>query len=340
MGCKHGGSVLTLRALGLLSGGLDSMIASAMLARLGARVEGVHFKTGFGREAYEISAGRLAERAEWSAIHLVDATQEFFEQVLIKPKFGYGSAMNPCLDCRIFMLRRADRLARRRGIDLLFTGEVVGQRSMGQSRGALQSIEREAGVDGRLLRPLCAALMPPTIAEQRGSVDRGALGRIHGSSRRRQFALARELGLEGYPTPAAGCCCLADTDFAGRLRDELSHRQGKFLTEEEIALLKRGRHFRLSWNLKAILGRDLEESSWLAEHAEGRCSVQVADGHGSYGLLLGEPDASSRRAAASLAARYSRHRQSAAVQVLLRDGGEELLDISPATDELVERWRL
>jgi len=323
-----------VRALGLLSGGLDSRVAAAMLVRLGLRVESVHFKTGFGRAEYERAAKGTVD-------HDVDVIEEFFHKVLLKPRFGYGSAMNPCIDCRIFMLRKAARLAKQRSLDFLFTGEVIGQRSMGQSRSSLQRIEREAGLEGRLLRPLCAALMPQTAAERQGLVDRGALGRIHGSSRKRQFALARKLGLKDYPTPAAGCCRLADRAFAHRLRDELAHRKNQFIPQDELELLARGRHFRLSWDLKAILGRDLEESSWLAERAQGRWSLQVADGRGSFGILVGEGDPSSRRSAAALAARYSSQRRSALVAVLLRrEGDDSRLEVRPATDEQVEAWRL
>jgi tRNA-specific 2-thiouridylase len=323
-----------LRALGLISGGLDSRVAAAMLVRLGMRVETVHFKTGFGREAYESSIAGSAD-------HVLDIAEEYFEKVLLKPRFGYGSAMNPCIDCRIFMLRRASTLARERNIDLLFTGEVVGQRSMGQSRAALERIEREAGVEGRLLRPLCAALMPPTAAERQGLVDRTALGRIHGSSRKRQFALARQLGLESYPTPAAGCCRLADRAFAGRLRDELAHRSSGIFPQEELALLERGRHFRLSWDLKVVLGRDLEESNWLAERTKGHWSMQVADGRGSFGILVGAGNDRSRRAAAGLLARYSRQRADRLVEVLLRLEGQEVrLEVPPATAEQVESWRI
>jgi tRNA-specific 2-thiouridylase len=323
-----------LRALGLLSGGLDSGVAAAMLVRLGLRVESVHFRTGFGRQAYESSI-------EGSADHVLDISEEFFRQVLLEPRFGYGSAMNPCIDCRIFMLRRASMLARELKIDLLFTGEVVGQRSMGQSRAALERTEREAGVEGRLLRPLCAALMPPTIAERQGLVDRAALGSIHGSSRKMQFALARRLGLEHYPTPAAGCCRLADRSFASRLRDELAHRKSGIIPQEDLALLERGRHFRLSWDLKVVLGRDLEESNWLAERAQGRWSLQVADGRGSFGILVGSGDARSRQAAAALAARYSRHRGSGLVEVLLRrEGDDQRLEVPPATAEQVDSWRI
>jgi len=312
-----------LSALGLLSGGLDSSIAAGLLARLGLRVEAVHFKTGFGRPAYERSM-------EGRADHVIDIAEEFFAKVLMEPRFGYGSAMNPCIDCRIFMLRRAALLARGRGIDVLFTGEVVGQRTMGQSRAALRTIEREAGLEGRLLRPLCAAFMPPTAAEREGLVDRRALGSIHGAGRKRQFALARELGISGYPAPAAGCCRLADRAFAGRLRDQLAHGGGGFMPPEEIALLERGRHFRLSWNLKAILGRNLEESRWLADRAQER-----------FGILIGEGDPSSRRAAASLAARYSARRGEAEVEVLLRRADEEeLVRVRPAGEEELERWRL
>jgi hypothetical protein len=331
----------SIRALGLISGGLDSMLAAAIVGRAGLRVECVHFETGFGRGAYSDSVRRLARSEKWPKIHTVDVGAKFFESVLLRPRFGYGSAMNPCIDCRIFMLRRARAEAHRRRAELLFTGEVIGQRAMGQSRSALSRIERLSGLEGRLLRPLCAAHFPPTLAERQNILDGRILKDIHGASRRRQFELAAEIGLTRYPTPAAGCCLLADKPFARRLRDELAHRSPGTMTRDEIDLLRRGRHFRLSWDLKTVLGRDREESSWLEEHAGSRWRLQVADGRGSYGLLVGDGDAASRRAAASLAARYSRHRGDAAVDVLLRrDGERQRLTVRPATEELIALWRL
>jgi tRNA U34 2-thiouridine synthase MnmA/TrmU len=325
---------MTMRALGLLSGGLDSALAARILGDMGVQVECVRFETGFCREDYSGPVAGLDPE-------VVDVAEEYFERVVVEPKYGYGASMNPCIDCRIFMLRRADDIARSRGIELLFSGEIIGQSALTQSRAALLRTEREAGVTGQLLRPLCALHLDATASELRGEIDRSRLGRMQGRSRRAQYAMAVGLGIESYPTPSGGCCWLARADFGRRLRDQLSHRRGGALRVDDIELLKRGRHFRLAWNLKAILGRNEEESRWLADRAGGRWSCQVADGRGSFGLLevTGE-DAPFERAAA-LAARYSGHRASNRVEILLQLGGDaKRIAASPATAEAVEKWRI
>jgi hypothetical protein len=325
---------MTMRALGLLSGGLDSTLAARMLIGLGIEVEGVRFDTGFCREDY-LAADTGVE------VQTVDISREYFESVVLKPKYGYGAAMNPCVDCRIFMLRRADEIARSRGIKLLLTGEVIGQRAMAQSRSALLSIEREAGVEGRLLRPLCALHMPESLFEMNGEVNRLKLGKIHGRSRRAQYDMAAELGIGSFPTPSGGCCWLARADFGRRLRDHLAHRDAKALEPGEIELLKRGRHFRVAWNLKVILGRNEEESRWLAARSGDRWSCQVADGRGSFGLMEIGGGTAPFEHAASLAARYSSHRGSEKVRVVLRRGNDgRSAETAPAAADMVEKWRI
>lgn len=327
-----------IRALGLLSGGLDSLLAARILAGEGVTVRGLYLRTGFGRTTYEASVDRIV-REHPDRAEVRDVSERYLKQVVLRPRHGYGSGMNPCLDCRAFMLGEADRLARERGIGLLFTGEVIGQRAFDQSRAALERTERQAGVSGRLLRPLCAGLMPPTELERSGVLDRRKAMRLHGRSRRAQLDLAGRLGITDFPTPSGGCCRLADRGFARRLRDHLAHRSGA--DPAEIALLRRGRHFRLDWQLKVILGRDRTESAWLAERAAGRATCQVASGKGSFALVDGHLTEPRIPDVGSLAARYSAESGRSRVAVILtRNGGRQCIEASPASAEQLERWRI
>lgn len=323
-----------MRALGLLSGGLDSTLAAAMLTGMGIEIECIRFETGFCREDY-LSPGDGPDP------EVVDIAGEYLDHVVVAPSHGYGAAMNPCVDCRIFMLRRADEIARGRGIELLFTGEVIGQDALTQSRSALLKIESAAGVESRLLRPLCAHHLTPTDCERRGEIDRMKLGSLEGRSRRAQYGMAAQLGIERFPTPSGGCCWLARADFGRRLRDHLSHRRDEILGADDVELLKRGRHFRVAWNLKVILGRNEEESRWLAARTCDGWSCQVEDGRGSFGLLVVGGGSAPFERAAALAARYSGHRGANRVKVVLRRGEDRrTVETAPAPADAVERWRI
>ncbi|MCS7313339.1 MAG: hypothetical protein NZ742_10590, partial [Acidobacteria bacterium] len=246
-----------VRAIGLLSGGLDSTLACRLLKDQGVDVIAVHFSTGFclndhrrvvrrrKDQGKDLSHSALRAGANLDIpVEVIDISQEYFRKVLLQPKYGYGSAMNPCLDCRIFMLRKArDRMAEY-DAQFVFTGEVLDQRPMSQHFRALQTVEREAGLEGLLLRPLSAKLLPPTIPEKMGWVDRAKLLGLRGRSRKVQMALAEKYGIVDYPQPAGGCCVLVDPNFAMRLQDSLLHRPTEVMDLRDILLLKVGRHFR------------------------------------------------------------------------------------------------
>ncbi len=339
-----------VRAVGLLSGGLDSTLAARLLQEQGVEVLGLHFATGFCKVDHRRALRRPRDqknpkrlrhealRAGADAgvpVEIIDVSEEYFREVVLNPKHGYGSAMNPCIDCRIFMLKKAKEIADAQGAEIVFTGEVLGQRPMSQYRRALELIEKEAGLEGRLLRPLSARHLPPTRAEHDGRVAREHLLAIEGRSRREQLALAQRFGMFDIPTPSGGCCFLADENFARRLRDLLSHSDPQTVTTEDVRLLKVGRHFRLAHDLKVVLGRDEAESRFLAGQAAGRWTCQVADGHGAFGIVEGVPNGEQREAVASLAARYSRHRNEMRVEVILGgpDGSTTRLEVAPARDE-------
>lgn len=344
------------KALGLISGGLDSTLAARILTEQGIEVEGVHFSTGFCKVDHRRALGRpedlerparvrneaLRAGADLAVpVDVVDVAEEYLREVVLRPRHGYGSAMNPCIDCRIFMLRKAGELARERGAEIVFTGEVVGQRPMSQHHAALALIEEESGLRGSLLRPLSAAHLPPTEAEKAGRIDRSRLGAAHGRARRVQLELARRFGIEEFPTPSGGCCFLADRNFAARLRDLLAHREPRSIAREDLVLLKVGRHFRLAHDLKAIFGRDEVESRLLRREARGRSVCQVVDGRGSLGLVEGEPGPREMRELAALAVRYSSHRAAAEVPVRIgREGQEQRLSASAVREERIRELRI
>lgn len=324
-----------MRALGLFGGGLDSLLARAWLRRQGLAVESVHFHTGFVKNANRETVEHEPRTTT------VDVSRDYLERVVLQPRFGYGSAMNPCLDCRIFMLRRAAELAAARGIELLFTGDVVGQRSMDQSRRALTTIEREAGVAGRVLRPLSAGLLPPTLAEQQGRFELDPRLRLHGRTRRGQLDLARHLGLERFPTPSGGCCRLADPAYARRLRDLLSHSERRVPERPALERLQRGRHLRIAWNLKLVVGRNEEECRWLERHAGEDWIVDAAGGPGALGLLEGTPSDGQLDSAGSVIARYSGRGGGGPVEISFRRGPlRRSIRVRAACEATLARWQI
>jgi len=204
----------------------------------------------------------LVQKSLNQELKVVDISVEFLELVL-NPKHGFGSNMNPCIDCKIFMLKKAKDLMPVLGVQFVVTGEVLGQRPMSQHRRALEIIEKESGLEGVLLRPLCAGILPQTLPEKEGWVKRDRLFKFSGRSRRPQIDLARELGIIDYPN-ASGGCLLTDAHFSSRLKDLISHQE---LNVEGAGLLKIGRHFRLDKLAKLIVGRNEEEGRELESRA-------------------------------------------------------------------------
>ncbi|HET9886546.1 MAG TPA: 7-cyano-7-deazaguanine synthase, partial [bacterium] len=226
----------TVKAIGLISGGLDSTLAAALIKEQGLEVEALNFSTGFcfsdHHRAMKSPHHRLRQEALRAGadlempVTIIDIADEYFEDVLIAPRHGYGANMNPCLDCRAYMLGRAREYMEKVGADFVFTGEVLGQRPKSQHRRAMDLVAKESGLEDRLLRPLCAKLLPPTRAEREGWVDRERLLGISGRGRRQQIAEAQRRGfdIDDIPQPAGGCCFLTDESYARKLRDFLEHQ--------------------------------------------------------------------------------------------------------------------
>jgi hypothetical protein len=338
------------KAIGLISGGLDSTLALALVQRQGIEVKAVTFYTGFcitetqrrrgGRADGSMprnEALRAAADLE-SEVELVDISGPEYLEMILHPRFGYGANANPCVDCRIFMMRRAKEIMEREGADFVFTGEVLGQRPKSQRRDTLRIIERESKMDGRLLRPLSAKLLKPTIPEQEGLVDRERLLDVSGRGRQRQIALAGEMGLSDWPQPAGGCCFLTDESFSKKFFDLLAAREaageGRRITQEEVLLLTVGRHFRLSPRAKLIVGRNEMENALLENHLAGRARLEGVGVSGPIALVEGGPTLEDRRLAASIVARYGKAKDAPSAKVEWRERETvEILDVEPIRDE-------
>jgi len=268
-----------VRAIGLISGGLDSTIAAKVVVDLGVEVTGVYFSMPWGC----CDKVKAQNAATFLGIPLmILQLDERYLEMIKKPKYGYGSVMNPCVDCRSHMFKRAAEYMKAVGADFIFTGEVLGQRPMSQMRHSMRAIEKETGIEGRLLRPLCAQLMDPTIPEQEGLIDRAKLLKINGRSRREQMELAEKFNLSDYPNPAGGCL-LTDKNFANRLKDTFKHGYRNF---QETVALKWGRHFRINENFKAVVGRDEGENSSLIHYAHPDDHVFVMYGQPAPAVIL------------------------------------------------------
>jgi tRNA U34 2-thiouridine synthase MnmA/TrmU len=251
-----------IKVLVLLSGGLDSILAVKLLLEQGIEVEAINFRTNFCGP----SKARPAAKILGVPLREVDIRQDFLA-VLKKPKHGYGAGLNPCIDCHALMLKKAGEIMRAEGacpepgrrIDFIATGEVLGERPMSQHKRALKIVEKEAGLEGYLLRPLSAKLLEPTIPEIDGRVDREKLLDISGRSRKRQMELAVRYGIKNYPTPAGGCA-LTEKGFAQRLGELINNKPDFDATD--VDLIKIGRHFFIK-NAQIILGRNQQENEIL-----------------------------------------------------------------------------
>ncbi|MFH0778301.1 MAG: hypothetical protein V2A71_06680, partial [Candidatus Eisenbacteria bacterium] len=327
-------------AIGLLSGGLDSSLALHVIKEQGVEIVALHFVTPFcqcspkgcGSEAVG-AARRLG--IELKSEHL----GEEYLALVRKPPHGYGSNMNPCIDCRILMFTRARELMETLGASFVFTGEVLGERPMSQRRDSMRVIEKESGLVGRLLRPLSAKLMVPTKVEEDGTIDRERLLALSGRSRKPQMSLAREYGINDYPCPAGGCL-LTDPCFAKRVKDLVEHDT---LTMDNAKLLRTGRHFRLSDTSKLIVGRNEAENRQLESVArEGDVVLTMFPIPGPVALLR-DGDKRCLEISAGICAAHSDARQEREVPVAWRDlgaGDTGVLNVAPMEHARLEPHRI
>jgi tRNA U34 2-thiouridine synthase MnmA/TrmU len=329
------------KAIALLSGGLDSTLAVLLLRRQDIEVTAVTFLMHFGcdmSDSSSCSSDSSSDAARYGFTVKLCHLGDKFTEIVKNPKYGHGRNMNPCIDCRILMLREARALMEMTGADFVSTGEVLGQRPMSQRRDTFPVIDREAGLEGYVLRPLSAKLMKPTVAELRGLVNRELLRDFSGRSRKPQMALAREFGLEEYPPPAGGCL-LTDPIFSYRLRELLAHVPDP--TVKDLHLLRVGRHFRLPSGRLVVVGRNEAENNALQAIAERDVHLWV-EGYGSPLTVLGA-DASEDdiMTAAALCARYSSARRLPEVEVTIeRNGQIRTVTLPPASDDVIDSLRI
>ena len=291
------GNSMSIKALALFSGGLDSILAARLVQEQGVDVTGLTFTTPF------FNAHKARAAAEQIRLPLVvEAITGEHLQMLKSPRYGYGKNMNPCIDCHTLMLKIAGRKMEQTGADFLVTGEVLGQRPMSQTRQSLRVVAKNSGYADDILRPLSAQLLDPVKAEQEGKIDRSRLLAISGRGRKEQMRLAETFGISHYPPPAGGCL-LTDPMFARRLRDLMLHGEDRRISDYE--LLKYGRHFRIPEAGKIIVGRNQADNEALRGlAAEDDLVCLMADFPGPLVLAPGGSEASTA-VAASLCVRYS-----------------------------------
>ncbi|TBR10699.1 MAG: DUF814 domain-containing protein [Candidatus Nitrosotenuis sp.] len=293
------------KVVALLSGGLDSQLAVKMMQSQGFEVSAVAIKTPF----CDFDCGRgcgfeIRERADTLGVNLktVYLGDEYIE-MLKNPKHGFGSGMNPCIDCRSMMFKAAKKHMDEIGADFIISGEVLGQRPMSQHGPALKTIERESELEGYIVRPLSGALLPKTIPEENGLIKRENLGMVRGRTRRMQLQMAQEYGIENPPN-AGGGCLLTDPAFAIRAKDLFSHVDNP--TTNDIDLLKIGRHFRLDNTTKMIVGRNQDENNMIKSLALPNDIVFYAKDHvGPNTLLRGDNVETHKQITAAITLRYS-----------------------------------
>jgi tRNA-uridine 2-sulfurtransferase len=316
------GGFLNRKAVALISGGLDSVLAARIVMEQGYAVTGLYFTSAFSKSygKEKLTPAVAVSRTIGIDLRIMDLGQDYID-LIRDPKHGYGKNINPCIDCKIHMLSRAKAVMEELGAPFLITGEVLGQRPMSQRRDTLHVIERDSGLKGRILRPLSATLLPPTYAEQDGLIDRGKLLGISGRRRMVQLQLAERYGIQGFSTPAGGCL-LTDKNFADKLRD--SFRDQKTVTPRDIQLLTVGRHFKFDTGNRVVLGRDNHENQALMSLAPYGFHLFMPHGFpGPVAILSGTPEPEVKQAIGRLIITYSKQIPG---QVRLISFGSETFD--------------
>lgn len=306
-----------VKAIAMVSGGLDSTLAIEMMKQQGVEILGLNFSTGFcitdhkrRLKRKDIPLKKMRNESLRAAkdtqipLEIIDLSQDYVDQVILRPQYGYGAGLNPCTDCRIYMLQKAKTIMEKENADFIFTGEVMGQRPKSQLKHQLKLVEKSSGLKGKLLRPLSAKYLEPTIAEIEGMIDRNQLESISGRSRKRQVELAEKYKLPEFPQPAGGCCSLPDPTYAGKLLDLIQYKKG-FISQEDALLLKVGRHFRINSKTKIVVGRDEQENNFLRNFFTQTCQIHALDFQTPTTLLLGNINSKNIHLAARITIRYS-----------------------------------
>ncbi|MCU7850702.1 MAG: tRNA (5-methylaminomethyl-2-thiouridylate)-methyltransferase [Candidatus Thiodiazotropha sp. (ex Monitilora ramsayi)] len=340
------------KAAALISGGLDSLLAARVIQEQGIHVEGINFYTGFCVEGHTHAIRKKDRQKEkrnnalWVAeqlgikLHIVDIVEDY-KQVVLNPKHGYGANLNPCLDCKIFMVSKALEWIKAKGFDFIITGEVIGQRPMSQRKETMPVVADESGAEDLLLRPLCACNLPETLPEREGWVDRQQLHDFSGRSRKPQMALAAKFGFEDYAQPAGGCCFLTDAQYSVKLADLWRARGSKQYEMDDIMLLKVGRHLRPAPHFKLIISREEGEGNFLRGYRRQYPHLTTVSHPGPLALIDGEVDEDDIELAARLVARYSQGRSEEEVVLAFTDieANQKELKVRPLQPhEIPREW--
>jgi tRNA-uridine 2-sulfurtransferase len=327
------------KAIALLSGGLDSLLAAKIVQAEGVEIIGLHLLSPFGcREDVQKTADSLGIRL------IIREKGEPYLDMVKNPKYGIGRSVNPCIDCRIFMFDIAEKVRREEGADFIITGEVLGQRPMSQQRVSMDLIDRKSGMEDSILRPLSARLFPPTHPERVGWVNRERLHAISGRSRKEQFALIENYGVSNFSAPGGGCL-LTELAFAPKLRDFYKNEHYENSTERlaQSELLRYGRHFRPNGDFKFIVSRDEKENALLEEkwrNANG--TFFYPDSFlGPNAVALGKMTESARHLIGEVIVRYGKCKEKPgriAYQSMLESGTYEVQ--APISEERLGALRL
>jgi tRNA-specific 2-thiouridylase len=313
-----------MKAIALFSGGLDSMIAVKLMADQGVEVIALHIKIGFSgtKDVSRI----MEERAKLAGAQfkIVDVRDEYIQNILFDPVYGYGKNFNPCIDCHGYMFKIAKKMMDELGASFLVTGEVIGQRPMSQRHDAMKQVSKLANdqEDKLILRPMSAKLMEETTPELKGWVDREKLLDISGRSRERQLAMAEAYGWEDYESPGGGCL-LTESHYSDRIKEFISFDT---FDVEDIELLKFGRHFRLPDGAKLAVGRDKEDNEGLQAIDSSKYIKLKLPLAGPFSLLSADASQADRELAAKLAVTYAKSSVKERYDV---EVGEETITVSP-----------
>lgn len=328
------------------------MLAAKVVMEQGIHVEGINFFTGFCVEGHT-HAIREKDRAKpkrnnalWVAeqlgikLHIIDVIEPY-KQVLLNPKHGYGANLNPCLDCKCFMVGQALQWMREHDFDFIITGEVIGQRPMSQRADTMPVVQEESGAGDLLLRPLCAKNLPPTLPEREGWIDREKLYDFSGRSRKPQMALAKQFGFTDYATPAGGCCFLTDENYSRKLSDLWQARHSREYELDDIMLLKVGRHIRPSERFKLIIGREEGENKFLEGYRKQFLHLRSVSHTGPLVLIDGDVGEEDLQLAARITARFGHGKTAEQVDIeaVYPDGKIKQLHVAPMPpDQIHADW--
>lgn len=323
-----------VRALAMVSGGLDSILAAKLIKEQGIEVIGICFRSYFFNEE---NAKRMCAQID-IPLEVIDFSVEHLD-VVKNPKHGRGKNMNPCIDCHAMMMRYSGELLEKLNADFIITGEVLNQRPMSQNKKALNTVRNESGFSNKILRPLCAKNLDPTEMELNGLVDREKLLDISGRSRAKQIELAAHWDIKDYPSPAGGCK-LTEPNYAIRLKDLLDHQNE--VEEEHLDILKLGRHFRISESSKVIAARSGDEGAALDKFIDGNDTIlNPINSTGAMIILRGQYSQEDLRIAAAICARYCKEKDNELVEIKYSNKDESIngtVEVKPFKDADIEQY--